>query len=134
MKSETEINYLFVRYVQRSLRNSSNAFLKKTIQYTNTHFTIDTIEEFISNSIYDNYLTLDLISESEINNLQNFTENDHLSSALSHLSYKEKKLLFEKYVRCKTDNEIAKNLNISRQAVSISKKRILKKLKHSLKS
>lgn len=133
MKSNSEINYLFVRYIQQSIRNTSNAFLKKKHTYSNNYFSTDILEDLIVNNSYDQYLLLDSITESEINILQNFTENEKLSKAIERLSFKEKKLIYEKYIQCKTDNEIATSFSISRQGVSIYKKRVLKKLEEFLK-
>ncbi|EAH4311907.1 sigma-70 family RNA polymerase sigma factor, partial [Listeria monocytogenes] len=41
--------------------------------------------------------------------------------------------LYEKYIQCKTDSEIARIFDISRQGVSIFRKRLLKKLEVFLK-
>lgn len=127
MKSEVEVNYLFVRYVQQSIKNSSSACLKKKQKYSRNYFPTDSLEEIVKSSISESYLSLDFISESEIINLQNFTENEELSRAIEQLNFKEKKLLYEKYIQCKTDSEIANIFNISRQGVSIFRKRLLKK-------
>ncbi|EDO1241680.1 sigma-70 family RNA polymerase sigma factor [Listeria monocytogenes] len=133
MKSEVEVNYLFVRYVQQSIKNSSSACLKKKQKYSHNYFPTDTLEEVMRSTITESYLSLDYIAESDIMNLQNFTENEALSNAIEQLNFKEKQLLYEKYIQCKTDSEISKNLNISRQGVSIFRKRLLKKLEELLK-
>lgn len=133
MKSEVEINYLFVSYIQQSIKNSSNTCLKKKQKYSNIYFPTDTLEEIMVNSFYDTYLSLDSIQEIDIVVLEKFTENEALAKALGKLSLKEKKLIYEKYIQCKTDNEIATILKISRQGVSVARKRILKKLEEFLK-
>ncbi|CWU74779.1 TPA_asm: sigma-70 family RNA polymerase sigma factor [Listeria monocytogenes] len=133
MKSEVEINYLFVSYIQQSIKNSSNACLKKKQRYSHNYFPTDTLEDIMVNSFCDSYLSFDSIQESDIITLEQFTENEALSKALGKLSLKEKRLLYEKYIQCKTDNEIATILKISRQGVSIARKRILKKLEEFLK-
>ncbi|HAA8021143.1 TPA_asm: sigma-70 family RNA polymerase sigma factor [Listeria monocytogenes] len=133
MKSEVEINYLFVSYIQQSIKNSSNACLKKKQRYSHNYFPTDTLEDIMVNSFCDSYLSFDYIQESDIITLEQFTENEALSEALGKLSLKEKRLLYEKYIQCKTDNEIATILKISRQGVSIARKRILKKLEEFLK-
>lgn len=90
MKSEVEVNYLFVRYVQQSIKNSSSACLKKKQKYSRNYFPTDSLEEIVKSSISESYLSLDFISESEIINLQNFTENEELSRAIEQLNFKEK--------------------------------------------
>ena len=133
MKSEVEINYLFVSYIKQSIKNSSNACLKKKQRYSHNYFPTDTLEDIMVNSFCDSYLSFDSIQESDIITLEQFTENEALSKVLGKLSLKEKRLLYEKYIQCKTDNEIATILKISRQGVSIAWKRILKKLEEFLK-
>ncbi|EGO6113591.1 sigma-70 family RNA polymerase sigma factor [Enterococcus faecalis] len=133
MKSEVEVNYLFVSYVQQSIKNSASACLKKKQKYSHTYFPTDSLEDIMRSSISESYLSLDFISESEIMNLENFTENEALSRAIEQLNLKEKKLLYEKYIQCKTDSEIARTFDISRQGVSIFRKRLLKKLEVFLK-
>ncbi|MBA5263044.1 sigma-70 family RNA polymerase sigma factor [Enterococcus hirae] len=133
MKSEVEVNYLFVSYVQQSIKNSASACLKKKQKYSHTYFPTDSLEDIMRSSISESYLSLDFISESEIMNLENFTENEALSRAIEQLNLKEKKLLYEKYIQCKTDSEIARTFDISRQGVSIFRKKLLKKLEVFLK-
>ncbi|MBW4156725.1 sigma-70 family RNA polymerase sigma factor [Enterococcus faecium] len=108
MKSEVEVNYLFVSYVQQSIKNSASACLKKKQKYSHTYFPTDSLEDIMRSSISESYLSLDFISESEIMNLENFAENEALSRAIEQLNFKEKKLLYEKYIQCKTDSEIAR--------------------------
>ncbi|EGO2518526.1 sigma-70 family RNA polymerase sigma factor, partial [Enterococcus faecalis] len=115
MKSEVEVNYLFVSYVQQSIKNSASACLKKKQKYSHTYFPTDSLEDIMRSSISESYLSLDFISESEIMNLENFAENEALSRAIEQLNFKEKKLLYEKYIQCKTDSEIARIFDISRQ-------------------
>ena len=133
MKSEVEVNYLFVSYVQQSIKNSASACLKKKQKYSHTYFPTDSLEDIMRSSISESYLSLDFISESEIMNLENFAENEALSRAIEQLNFKEKKQLYEKYIQCKTDSEIARIFDISRQGVSIFRKRLLKKLEVFLK-
>src|SRR5699024_9432912 len=106
--SEVEVNYLFVSYVQQSIKNSASACLKKKQKYSHTYFPTDSLEDIMRSSISESYLSLDFISESEIMNLENFAENEALSRAIEQLNFKEKKLLYEKYIQCKTDSEIAR--------------------------
>lgn len=90
MKSEVEVNYLFVSYVQQSIKNSASACLKKKQKYSHTYFPTDSLEDIMRNSISESYLSLDFISESEIMNLENFAENEALSRAIEQLNFKEK--------------------------------------------
>ncbi|EOZ1989690.1 sigma-70 family RNA polymerase sigma factor [Listeria monocytogenes] len=90
MKSEVEVNYLFVSYVQQSIKNSASACLKKKQKYSHTYFPTDSLEDIMRSSISESYLSLDFISESEIMNLENFAENEALSRAIEQLNFKEK--------------------------------------------
>ena len=90
MKSEVEVNYLFVSYVQQSIKNSASACLKKKQKYSHTYFPTDSLEDIMRSSISKSYLSLDFISESEIMNLENFAENEALSRAIEQLNFKEK--------------------------------------------
>lgn len=133
MKSEVEINYLFVRYVQQCIRYSSNSCLKKNQKYSTHYFPTDLLEETMFNTFYDNYFSIDSIKEADIDSLESFTEDESLSQAIKQLAYSEKKLLFKKYIQCQTDYEIANEFSMTRQGVSIKKKRLLKKLEAFLK-
>lgn len=90
MKSEVEVNYLFVSYVQQSIKNFASACLKKKQKYSHTYFPTDSLEDIMRSGISESYLSLDFISESEIMNLENFTENEALSRAIEQLNFKEK--------------------------------------------
>lgn len=90
MKSEVEVNYLFVSYVQQSIKNSASACLKKKQKYSHTYFPTDSLEDIMRSSISESYLSLDFISESEIMNLENFAENEALSRAIEQLNFKKK--------------------------------------------
>ena len=62
MKSEVEVNYLFVSYVQQSIKNSASACLKKKQKYSHTYFPTDSLEDIMRSSISESYLSLDFIS------------------------------------------------------------------------
>lgn len=51
MKSEVEVNYLFVSYVQQSIKNSASACLKKKQKYSHTYFPTDSLEDIMRSSI-----------------------------------------------------------------------------------
>ncbi|WP_431091372.1 sigma factor-like helix-turn-helix DNA-binding protein [Paenibacillus sp. 8b26] len=57
-------------------------------------------------------------------------EYTSLSQAVADLSIIEKKVLFLKFYKDKTDREIAETLGVSRQAISKLRKTILVKLKY----
>lgn len=132
MDIEIEKNYLFIKYVQQSIKNASNAFYQKKQIYSTRFLLIDVTDNMMNTFSNDNYLNLDSVKNTEIDKLENFIDNQKLSFAIEQLSYKDKHLLYEKYINCKTDNEIALKFGISRQGISIAKKRILKKIKKLL--
>lgn len=132
MDIELEKNYLFIKYVQQSIKNASSAFYQKKQIYSTRFLLIDVTDNMMNTFSNDNYLNLDSVKNTEIDRLENFINNQKLSFAIEQLSYKDKYLLYEKYINCKTDNEIALNFGISRQGISIAKKRILKKIKKLL--
>ncbi|MFI3805654.1 hypothetical protein [Vagococcus fluvialis] len=97
------------------LTNSGNIQnLKQNSYYIDTPFNLD--------NDYVNHL-----------NLEEYFDNELLVNAIMQLSHKEKKFLLEKFIFDKGDTELAKERNSSQQAVSIYKKRLLKKIKELMK-
>ncbi|OJG37323.1 hypothetical protein RV00_GL000280 [Enterococcus devriesei] len=66
-------------------------------------------------------------------NLETYFEDEMLIKAIKQLNTKEKRFLLEKYVVKKSDTELAQEKEISQQAISIYKKRLLEKLKKLMK-
>ena len=115
MKSEVEVNYLFVSYVQQSIKNSASACLKKKQKYSHTYFPTDSLEDIMRSSISESYLSLDFISESEIVNLENFAKNEALSRAIVQLIFKEKNYFMKNIFNPKFQEQVShfsKNVKI----------------------
>ncbi|EGP9266526.1 sigma-70 family RNA polymerase sigma factor, partial [Listeria monocytogenes] len=70
----------------------------------------------------------------ESKDFEDYFDNDLLIKAIKGLSTKEKKFLFEKFILRKSDTELAKERNLTQQAISVYKKRLLKKVKVLMKS
>ena len=66
-------------------------------------------------------------------NIETYFEDEMLIKAIKQLNTKEKRFLLEKYVVKKSDTELAQEKEISQQAISIYKKRLLEKLKKLMK-
>lgn len=107
-----------------------------------TSYTDGALTKFIHNSISNK--SIDLFrkfihkkEECELNfDIADVSIKDDLSDKifikelLSKLPNKQKFIIIEKYFKCKSDVEIAHNLNISRQSINRSKNEALKKLKY----
>lgn len=126
MKSEVEVNYLFVSYVQQSIKNSASACLKKKQKYSHTYFPTDSLEDIMRSSISESYLSLDFISESEIMNLENFAENEALSRAIEQLNFKEKNYFMKNIFNVKQIVKLPEFL-ISAVKESLYSEKIIKK-------
>lgn len=69
----------------------------------------------------------------DLKNFETYFEDEMLIKAIKQLNIKEKRFLLEKYVVKKSDTELAKEKEVSQQAISIYKKRLLEKLKGLMK-
>lgn len=108
----------FISYAKKCLKNARRDYIKKQNRYLYRL-------TFLSDLTFDIGI---LGSPSHL-----FPSEDYIlllqAGSKLELSSNEKKILFMKFFEDKTDNEIAKALRISRQAVSKSKAQLLIKLR-----
>lgn len=104
---------ILIKFIYHSIRNKSVDLFRKFILKKKTEVELDfdivdaSIEDYLNNKLF-------------------------IKELLEHLSSKQKFIIIEKYFKCCSDSEIAKNFNISRQAINKSKNEALKKLKFYL--
>ncbi|HBF86176.1 MAG TPA: RNA polymerase sigma-G factor [Clostridiales bacterium] len=79
----------------------------------------------------DELLLMDQISD-EKNSVENWTENAALSSAVSKLGEREKKILFMRYYEGRTQTEISDEIGLSQAQVSRLEKNALKTVKNKM--
>ena len=79
----------------------------------------------------DELLVMDQISD-EKNSVENWTENAALSSAVSKLGEREKKILFMRYYEGRTQTEISDEIGLSQAQVSRLEKNALKTVKNKM--
>lgn len=122
------------KYIHIGIHYHANNYYRKKSNYSTRSILTD-FQDITPDSFYtDNYFNLGNMSVIDLKNLEEYFENEMLITAIKRLNLKEKKFLLEKYVAKKSDTELAKEKKLSQQAISIYKKRLLKKLKGLMKS
>lgn len=121
------------KYIHISIHYHANNYYRKKRTYSTRSLLTD-FQDITPDSFYtDNYFNLSNTSVIDFKNLEEYFEDEMLIKAIKQLNTKEKKFLLEKYVVKKSDTELAKKKELSQQAISIYKKRLLKKLKVLMK-
>lgn len=118
------------KYLYLGIHYHANNYYRKQSNYSSKVTLIDFQD--LDNWHYSHKNYSEFSDITSINNFFDFInqlENDSLITTLVHLSDKEKAFIFEKFFLQKTDTEIAKEKDLSQQAVSLYKKRLLKKIK-----
>ncbi|EOA7226800.1 TPA: hypothetical protein ACU3U5_002596 [Enterococcus faecalis] len=122
------------KYIHIGIHYHANNYYRKKSNYSTRSILTD-FQDITPDSFYmDNYFNLSNMSAIDLKNLEEYFEDEMLITAIKRLNLKEKKFLLEKYVVKKSDTELAKEKKLSQQAISIYKKRLLKKLKGLMKS
>lgn len=132
--SNTSSDNKIKKYLRIGIHYHANNYYRKKRSYT-TRSVLTDFQELDPNSfstdINPKSSTLQTIDSKDF---EDYFDNDLLTKAIKRLSTKEKKFLFEKFILRKSDTELAKEKNLSQQAISIYKKRLLKKVKVLMKS
>lgn len=125
MVKKMDSSYMFIKYIQKTLINEKMNYIrntkKKSLEIQTDEFLLQNIPSI------DSHL-LENLTLKNVDYLENFVNNPDLADALSQLNTMEKIIIYKKYVLGNTDFEIAKELNISSQAISKRKRKILKKM------
>ncbi|MEI5989029.1 hypothetical protein A5881_000516 [Enterococcus termitis] len=121
------------KYIHIGIHYHANNYYRKKRNYSNRLIPTDFQDITFDSSYTDNYFNISKVTLLDLKNLETYFEDEMLINAIKQLNIKEKKFLLEKYVIKKSDTELAKEKEISQQAISIYKKRLLKKLKGLMK-
>ncbi|EIA6645327.1 sigma-70 family RNA polymerase sigma factor [Enterococcus faecalis] len=121
------------KYIHISIHYHANNYYRKKRNYSNRLIPTDFRDITLDSSYTENYFNISKVTLLDLKNLETYFEDEMLINAIKQLNIKEKKFLLEKYVIKKSDTELAKEKEISQQAISIYKKRLLKKLKGLMK-
>lgn len=112
----------FSSYVKSCLYHSSNHFFNRINKEKKILKPFDELNNEISIHVVNIFF-----------NTTNYVEDrEWLSQALHHLTPVEQKIIHQKFILDKTDQEIADQFGVSRQAITKSKSHILVKLKRHM--
>lgn len=128
MKAESEITYIFIRYVTVTLKRQANAFYKKQgrIFSNESQLLID------SKEITEQTIFQQILSSTPDTLLEKRFFKEQLRSSLFQLTDEELFILKEKHLQKQSDAEIGRELRCSSQAISKKKRAIYTKLKKVL--
>ena len=121
-----------IGYYSKVLKYEAQRFDRKTRHSKQTQIAASDILEYGENSLKTTY-NENFYFEKDINDfqqLENIFEDERISKIISNLTDKKKKILFLIYVKELKESEVAKLLNISKQAVNKLKKRTIQEIKN----
>ena len=121
------------KYIHIGIHYHANNYYRKTRHYSAKLLLTDFQDITLDSSYTDNYFNIINMPLLDLINLETYFEDEMLIKAIKQLNTKEKRFLLEKYVVKKSDTELAQEKEISQQAISIYKKRLLEKLKKLMK-
>ncbi|MGF3142095.1 hypothetical protein ACQV2S_05435 [Facklamia sp. P13064] len=121
------------KYIHIGIHYHANNYYRKKRNYSTRLLLTDFQDIMLDSSYTDNYFNITNMPLLDLKNLETYFENEMLMKAIKQLNIKEKRFLLEKYVIKKSDTELAQEKEISQQAISIYKKRLLEKLKGLMK-
>ncbi|QZN88723.1 hypothetical protein K5X77_00010 [Vagococcus lutrae] len=121
------------KYIHIGIHYHANNYYRKKRNYSTRLLLTDFQDIMLDSSYTDNYFNITNMPLLDLKNLETYFENEMLMKAIKQLNIKEKRFLLEKYVIKKSDTELAQEKEISQQAISIYKKKLLEKLKGLMK-
>lgn len=121
------------KYIHIGIHYHANNYYRKKRNYSTRLLLTDFQDIMLDSSYTDNYFNITNMPLLDLKNLETYFEDEMLMKAVKQLNIKEKRFLLEKYVIKKSDTELAQEKEISQQAISIYKKRLLEKLKGLMK-
>lgn len=119
------IGYLFIGFIKTVLINERKKYFRD-LNKKNTSIIYD--EAIIENAASNDLKVLEQMSKADIQAIEEFIIDFHLSNVIEELSPKEKKLIYMRFVEGQKDPAVAKELGISSQAVSKMRRKLLKKI------
>ncbi|HBI7177927.1 TPA: sigma-70 family RNA polymerase sigma factor [Listeria monocytogenes] len=121
------------KFIHIGIHYHANNYYRKKRNYS-TRLILNDFQDITPDYFYtDSYFNLNNLTTIDLKNFEKYFEDEMLIKAIKRLSIKEKRFLLEKYVAKKSDTELAQEKNLSQQAISIYKKRLLEKLKGLMK-
>lgn len=132
--NNADIYNIITNYMSTTLSRGANRFVhtKKENLLENTVDIFDYKENIqLSTELYDSH---QLCFIKSIKDIQFKFQNEYLIDAVLALNERQQTIVYYKYFLDMTDKEIAKKLNITRQAVTSTKLYILQKLRQELES
>ena len=121
------------KYIHIGIHYHANNYYRKKRNYSAKLLLTDFQDIRLDSSYTDNYFNIINMPLLDLINIETYFEDEMLIKAIKQLNTKEKRFLLEKYVVKKSDTELAQEKEISQQAISIYKKRLLEKLKKLMK-
>lgn len=121
------------KYIHIGIHYHANNYYRKKRNYSTRLLLTDFQDIRLDSSYTDNYFNIINMPLLDLKNFETYFEDEMLIKAIEQLNIKEKRFLLEKYVVKKSDTELAKEKEVSQQAISIYKKRLLEKLKELMK-
>lgn len=122
------------KYLHIGIHYHANNYYRKRKNYK-TRSVLTDFHELDSNLfLMNNSSNTPTVHILDSNGFEDYFDSIPLTVAIENLTTKEKDFLFEKFILGKSDTELAKEKNLTQQAVSIYKKRLLKKIKVLMKS
>lgn len=125
-KKEMDTTYIFIRFIQQTLIREKMNYIRNNKK--NYHEVIID-DSFLADIPLNKFVQLENITPHYAPHLEEYIEDIHLSNAICYLSEAEKILLYRRYIEGIRDTEIAKELNITSQAVSKRRRKALEKIK-----
>lgn len=121
------------KYIHIGIHYHANNYYRKKRNYSTRLLLTDFQDIRLDSSYTDNYFNIINMPLLDLKKFETYFEDEMLIKAIKQLNIKEKRFLLEKYVVKKSDTELAKEKEVSQQAISIYKKRLLEKLKGLMK-
>lgn len=125
MQDNKTLNYIFIRYIHQAMINEKLNYIrsinKKSVSVIHN-------ESLLNNVQYKKEQLLETLPKEGYKRLEEYVDDDILSDSISKLSEREKFIVYKRYVEGKKDPALAKELKISSQAVSKSRRKALKKI------
>ncbi|MBW2757710.1 RNA polymerase sigma factor [Lactiplantibacillus plantarum] len=131
MSSEREVSKMFVRYMQRVLRNERiNIYRKHLRDVKETPLEDWLLEEIVEPSHLSDFF----LTEDEVAHLESFIENEHLATAVATLSTANKMVLYQYYYSELNDMEIGSRTGKTSQGVNKRRRRALAQIKEAYRN
>jgi RNA polymerase sigma factor (sigma-70 family) len=131
MSSEQEVSRMFIRYMQRVLRNERINIYRAILRHPKE----TPLEDWILEEIAEPYHMFDfLLSEDGIAHLETFIENERLATAIATLSMADRMVLYQYYYSELNDVEIGSRTGKTSQGVNKRRRRALARIKEAYKN